>query len=206
MLYSIMTHGIGVMGTVINTFYKFLIKKLNIFNEFLGDEFIANPLLQEQRFFRKNKEKCGHKYPYERAEQLSKTIKRLGTNKQGVSYLDKFRQLITHIGNALGYVRMIRTAALQGNSNLVKYIPTLLEDTRFEMQADDLDIKEETYEAMKMLDSCVRNIFKQADDAGDYLRLIVRNFDGMFDGEETKHLRLFYMFIPPLSLNYIEHL
>ena len=206
MLYSIKTHGIGVMGTVINTFYKFLIKKLNIFNEFLFDEFIHNPLMQEQRFFRKNKEKCGHKYPYERAENLSKTIKRLGTNKQGVSYLDKCRQTITHIGNALGYVRMIRTAALKDNSNLVKYIPTLLEDTRFEMQADDLDIKEETFEAMKMLDLCVRNIFKQADDAGDYLRLIVRNFDGMFDGEETKHLRLFYMMIPPLSLNYIEHL
>ena len=31
MLYSIKTHGIGVMGTVINTFYKFLVKKLNIF-------------------------------------------------------------------------------------------------------------------------------------------------------------------------------
>ena len=101
---------------------------------------------------------------------------------------------------------MIRTAAFKDNSNLVKYIPPLLEETRFEMQADDLDIKEETYEAMKMLDMCVRNIFKQADDAGDYLRLIVRNFDGMFDGEETKHLRLFYMIIPPLSLNYIEHL
>jgi WASH complex subunit 7 len=206
MLYSIKTHGIGVMGTVINTFYKFLIKKLNIFNEFLFDEFIHNPLMQEQRFFRKNKEKCKHQYPYERAENLSKTIKRLGTNKQGVSYLDKFRQLITHIGNALGYVRMIRTAALKDNSNLVKYIPTLLEETRFEMFADELDIKEETYEAMKMLDMCVRNIFKQAEDAGDYLRLIVQNFDGMFDGEDTKHLKLFYMMIPPLTLNYIDHL
>ena len=27
MLYSIKTHGIGVMGTVINTFYKFLIRR-----------------------------------------------------------------------------------------------------------------------------------------------------------------------------------
>jgi hypothetical protein len=81
MLYSIKTHGIGVMGTVINTFYKFLIKQLNRFNEFLADEFISNPLLQEQRFFKKNKEKCSHRYPYERAEGVSKTLKRLGTNK-----------------------------------------------------------------------------------------------------------------------------
>lgn len=68
MLYSIKTHGIGVMGTVINTFYKFLVKKLNIFNEFLYDEFIHNPLMQEQRYYRKNKEKLGNLYPYERAE------------------------------------------------------------------------------------------------------------------------------------------
>ena len=45
MLYSIKTHGIGVMGTVIDTFYKYLVKKLKTFNEFLFDEFIHNPLL-----------------------------------------------------------------------------------------------------------------------------------------------------------------
>jgi WASH complex subunit 7 len=123
MLYSIKTHGIGVMGTVINTFYKFLVKKLNIFNEFLYDEFIHNPLMQEQRYYKKNKESLANLYPYERAENMARTIKRLGMTKGGISYLDKFRQLITHIGNALGYVRMIRSASLKDNSNLVKYIP-----------------------------------------------------------------------------------
>ena len=55
MVYSIKTHGIGVMGTVVNTFYKFLVKKLNIFNEFLYDDFISNPLMQEQRYYKKKK-------------------------------------------------------------------------------------------------------------------------------------------------------
>lgn len=82
--------------------------------------------MQELRFFKKNKEKVNNQYPYERAEALSKTIKRLGTTKGGVTYLDKFRQLITHIGNALGYVRMIRSASLKDNSNLVKYMPKIV--------------------------------------------------------------------------------
>lgn len=56
MLYSIKTHGIGVMGTVINTFYKFLVKKLNVFNEFLYDELVHNPLMLEQRYYKKHKE------------------------------------------------------------------------------------------------------------------------------------------------------
>ena len=46
-LYSIKTHGVGILGTAINTIYKFLIKKFSIFSEFLYDDFIHNPLMQE---------------------------------------------------------------------------------------------------------------------------------------------------------------
>jgi len=47
MLYSMKTHGSGILGTALNTFYRFLTKKFNIFSEFLYDEFIRNPLLLE---------------------------------------------------------------------------------------------------------------------------------------------------------------
>lgn len=160
MLYSIKTHGIGVMGTVINEFYKFLVKKLNIFNEFLHDELIHNPLMQEQRYYRKNKEKLEHKYPYEKAEQMARNIKILGTTKGGVSYLDKFRQLITHIGNALGYVRMIRSASLKDNANLIKYIPEFVEKIKFEHVAEELGIRAETMEAIRIFDMCIKSLFK----------------------------------------------
>lgn len=56
------------MGTVINTFYQFLVKKLNVFNEFLFDDFIRQPLMQEDRYWKKKKNKLGNMYPYERAE------------------------------------------------------------------------------------------------------------------------------------------
>lgn len=206
MLYSIKTHGIGVMGTVINTFYKFLVKKLNIFNEFLYDEFIHNPLMQEQRYYRKNKESLRNLYPYDRAERVARDIKRLGTTKGGVTYLDKFRQLITHIGNALGYVRMIRSASLKDNANLVKYLPTIVEQIKFEDVATDLGISGETIQAVKVFDMCIKNLFTQAEEAGDYLRMIVRNFDGILDQENVKHLKLFYLIVPPLTINYIDHI
>jgi len=35
--------------------------------------------------------------------------------------------------------------------------------------------------------------------------MIVRNFDGIADQEETKHLKLFYLMIPPLTLSFIDH-
>ena len=71
-------------------------------------------------------------YPEKRAQAMVMTIKKLGSSKKGISYLDKFRILITHIGNALGYVRMIRSASLKDNSKLIEYIPKLVEKIKFE--------------------------------------------------------------------------
>ena len=119
--------------------------------------------------------------------------------------MDKFRQLITHVGNALGYVRMIRNASLKDNSNLIKFIPKILEEIRFEDVAAELGIKGETMEATKMFDMSIRLLMMQVVDATDFLRILVKNFEGVFDNSESDHLKLFYIIIPPLTLNYIEH-
>jgi WASH complex subunit 7 len=160
-LQSIKTHGVGILGTAINTIYKFLIKRFSTFSEFLYDDFIHNPLMQEQRFFQNNKEKLNGQYPYERAEKVSKGIKKLGTlGKSNMTFLDKFRQLVTSIGNALGFVRMIRNASLKDNSNLIKFIPKIIEELRFEDVAQELGLKGETLESCKMFDMSVRLLFK----------------------------------------------
>lgn len=100
-------------------------------------------------------------YPYERAEKLSKDIKKLGTlGKKNLTYLDTFRQLISTMGNALGIVRMIRNASLKDNSNLIRFIPKIIEDLRFEDVAEELGLKGETFEACKMFDISVRLLFK----------------------------------------------
>lgn len=67
---------------------------------------------------------------------------------------------MTQIGNALGFVRMIRNASLKDNSNLIKYIPKIVDDMSFEDVAADLGIKGETLEACKMFDMSVRLLFK----------------------------------------------
>lgn len=161
MLYSIKTHGVGILGTAVNTIYKYLIKRFSHFSDFLYDDIIHSNLLREQRLFNKNKEKLNGQYPYERAEKLSKDIKKLGTlGKKNLTYLDTFRQLISTIGNALGIVRMIRNASLKDNSNLIRFIPKIIEDLKFEDVAEELGLKGETFEACKMFDISVRLLFK----------------------------------------------
>lgn len=122
-----------------------------------------------------------------------------------MTFLDKFRQLITQFGNALGFVRMIRNASLKDNSNLIMYIPKILDEIRFEDVSAELGIKLESMEAAKMFDMSIRLLKEQAGDATDFLRRIGKNFEGVFDDAECAHLKLFYIIIPPLTLNYIEY-
>ncbi len=42
-----------------------------------------------------------------------------------LSLLDKFRALITEIGNALGFVRMVRSAAMRHASQSVSFVPDI---------------------------------------------------------------------------------
>ena len=113
--------------------------------------------------------------------------------------------LITQIGNALGYVRMIRSASLKDNAKLVEYLPNFVEHYKFEAISSELGIRGETFESMKIFDMCIKNLFKQSEEAGDYLRLIVQHLGDITAQEKAKHLKLFYLIVPPLCINFIDH-
>src|SRR3546814_2518802 len=68
-----------------------------------------------------------------------------GLTPEGFSYLDQFRQLITEIGmfycfliikstkgNAMGYVRMVRSGGLHYTSNAIKFVPDIRDVLQFE--------------------------------------------------------------------------
>jgi len=74
-------------------------------------------------------------YPYGHASKFVKDIRSLGLSQTGKSFLDEFRKLITEIGNALGYVRMVRTAASVYSSEAVKFVPDLDKEPEFKRHA-----------------------------------------------------------------------
>ncbi|XP_022808632.1 WASH complex subunit 4-like [Stylophora pistillata] len=117
---SIRTHGSGIMNTTVNFTYQFLRKKFFIFSQFLYDEHIKARLIKDIRFFKETKEQLDQKYPFERAEKFNKGIRKLGLTPEGQTYLDQFRTLISQIGNAMGYVRMIRSGGLHCCSNAIR--------------------------------------------------------------------------------------
>ena len=203
---SIRTHGIGIMNTTVNFTFQFLRKKFYIFSQFLGDEYIKGKLIKEIRYYREQKYELDQKYPHERAEKVSRSIKKLGMSEDGVSYLDKFRTVITQIGNAMGYIRMIRSGGLHCTSNAIRFIPDLEDIFSFEELGEASQLPQETLDSCKQLDAVIGDLATNFAEGTDYFKLLVGVFVDEMRSQKNRHMHHFYVIIPALTLSFVEHL
>ncbi|DAZ94688.1 TPA: hypothetical protein N0F65_000003 [Lagenidium giganteum] len=224
---SIRTHGMGIMNTTVNFTYQFLTKKFDIFSQFLFDEYIKSYLQREKRWYKKHRDdkEVDNKYPYDRAFQFNKDIRKLGVSDSGKTFLDQFRMLITEIGNALGYVRMVRSAGMNYCSNAIKFVPDLnhshfkFEDYAGEGAPEEKDpetgevlepevigakLSKETVVAACNLDSVISTLAKNFSENNDYFKVLVKVFQDVATSDEQKHLVNFYHILPALTINFIE--
>ena len=58
--------------------------------------------------------------------------------------------------------------------------------------------------AANHLDDLIKTLKSNFTERTDYLRLLVKTFDGMFDNQDNKHLKLFHILMPALTINYVE--
>jgi len=205
---SIRTHGSGIMNTTVNFTYQFLRQKFVIFSQFLYDEHIKARLFKDIRFFKESKtdKTKDPRYPYARAEAFNKEIRKLGVTEQGLSYLDKFRVLITEIGNAMGYIRMVRSGGLFHTSSAIKFVPDLASIPSFRMLAAGDELPEQTVEAAKNLDSAIDYLVRNFAEGTEYFKMLVNVFAPEFRDERNVHLKNFYIIVPPLTLNFAQHI
>ncbi|XP_011503763.1 PREDICTED: WASH complex subunit 7 [Ceratosolen solmsi marchali] len=204
---SIRTHGTGIMSTTVNFVYQFLRIKLHTFSQFLFDEHIKSRLIRDARFIRSQKEKGAIPYSYERAEKFQKGIRRLGMTSDGLSYLDQFRQLITQIGNALGYIRLIRSGGLHASSNAISFLPDINSSTKFNSTCKKLNFLTTTQIAAKRLEDDIANLVRNFTEGIHYFKLLVDVFASAFrDSNNCYHLQQFYAIIPPLTFSFIDNI
>ncbi|KAJ0069384.1 hypothetical protein NL108_004201, partial [Boleophthalmus pectinirostris] len=207
---SIRTHGTGIMNTTVNFTYQFLRKKFYIFSQFMYDEHIKSRLIKDIRFFRETKDQSDQKYPFERAEKFNRGIRKLGITPDGQSYLDQFRQLISQIGefiisNAMGYVRMIRSGGLHCCSSAIRFVPDLEDIVNFEELVKEEGLSTETQRAAGVLDSVLGDLTSNSAEGTEYFKMLVAVFAPEFRSMKNMHLRNFYMIVPPLTVNFVEH-
>nr|XP_055047573.1 WASH complex subunit 4 [Misgurnus anguillicaudatus] len=202
---SIRTHGTGIMNTTVNFTYQFLRKKFYIFSQFMYDEHIKSRLIKDIRFFRETKDQTDQKYPFDRAEKFNRGIRKLGLTPDGQSYLDQFRQLISQIGNAMGYVRMIRSGGLHCCSSAIRFVPDLEDIVNFEELVKEEGLSEETQKSASQLDSVLSDLTSSSAEGTEYFKKLVGVFAPEFRSAKNMHLRNFYMIVPPLTVNFVEH-
>ena len=143
-------------------------------------------------------------YPYDRAEEFNKKIKRLGVFEDGGTYLDKFRTLVTQIGNMLGLIRMIKSAGLRYAATISNFIPNTQDIKKFTEISEDYSSF--TKDSSAVFDKIIESVTKNYTDDTDYFSLLVNTFKGVVGNSETKHLHNFYMIIPALTLNFADSL
>ena len=194
---SIRTHGTGIMNTMVNYCYQFLRNRLNAFAMFLADENIKSRLIKDIRYFRENHWGKDQRYPFDRADKFNKGIRKLGV-ENGLSFLDKFRMLITHIGNALGFVRMIRSGGMHCISEAVSFIPDPGDVPDFKQLAQDEGFDGVVLESATNLSNVLDSQTKSFSSCVDYFKLLVNVFAGEMRDPKRMHLKNFYAIVPPL--------
>jgi len=171
----------------------------------LYDDHIKSKLIKDVRYFREHKDKLSGMFPFERAEKFNRAIRKLGLSPDGSSYFDQFRQLITHIGNALGYVRMVRAGGLESCSQAIQFIPDL-DDVVPLAPLLNASASAETREAASAFDSLVESLIKNFTGGTEYFKLFVDVFATEFRNEKHVHLKNFYILVPALTVNFVEYL
>eukprot|EP01119_Soliformovum_irregulare_P013331 TRINITY_DN3530_c0_g1_i1.p1 TRINITY_DN3530_c0_g1~~TRINITY_DN3530_c0_g1_i1.p1 ORF type:complete len:1148 (+),score=441.88 TRINITY_DN3530_c0_g1_i1:162-3605(+) len=206
---SIRTHGIGIMNTTVNFIYQYLKQKFAVFSGFLFDDHIKSRLFRDIKYFKENRDQLHNKYPFDRALQFNKEIRKLGITEENnikLSYLDRFRILITEIGNAMGYIRMIRSGGFQYVSNAIKFVPDLRDINSFEEMATSAKLSAETCQASKNLDGSIDSLAKSFAEGTEYFRLLISVFAEEMRNPELQHLKNFHIIVPPLMINFVEHI
>ncbi|XP_073827838.1 strumpellin and WASH-interacting protein [Musca autumnalis] len=204
---SLRTHGTGVINTTVNFTYQFLRQKFYTFSQFLYDEQIKSRLMKELRSFAECKQQ--DKYPlysYERADAFNKDIRKLGLAKDGQTYMDLFRKVITHVGNAMGYIRLIRSGSIHANYSASLYLPKFDENLQFVEKCRDQQLTEVLQNAAENVETNIQNLANSFADSTDYFKLLVDAFQPFFRNPHNLHLRNFFLIVPPLIMNYVEYM
>lgn len=203
---SIRTHGTGIMNTTVNFTYQFLKKKFFTFSQFMFDEHIKSRLIKDLRNFKENAVVYGNMYPYKSAEKFNKGIRTLGLNEDGLSYLDLFRDLISQIGNAMGYVRMVRSGGRHCCSDATIFLPSLDIDETFKQFCENNAWPPKIIGSAENLDENINGLISSFIQGTEYFKLLVDVFAPIFRNPKNVHLKNFFIIVPPLTLNFVEHM
>lgn len=106
----------------------------------------------------------------------------------------------------MGYVRMMRSGGIHCCSNASVFLPIVSNELQLHAMCEENKLPEETLNAARNLESDITHLRRNYAEGTEYFRLLVDAFSPFFRSDKNAHLRLFYLIVPPLTLNYIEYI
>jgi WASH complex subunit 7 len=197
---SVRTHGAGIMNTAVNFVYRFLARRFFALSQFLYDDHIKSHLAKEQKQWTSVKNES---FSFARADKLLRSLRKLGP------YLDKFRELVTEIGNAIAYVRMVRSAGLHAISQPMEFLRSKNRNSAATIESSQMSslLHNHTSAALGMLDRCIDELAtKFSGGSTDYFGLLTSVFHTELAKDEHVHCKLFAMICPALMLAHSEYM
>merc|ERR1712048_272083 len=116
---------------------------------------------------------------------------------------------ITQIGNALGYVRMVRSGGLYYTSQAIQYVPDIDDignHTTFKQQVESAQLSSFTISSANNLDAVLDGLSSSFKGGIDYFNMLVAAFQKVLSTADHGHLRNFAVIMPPLTLNFVDHM
>ncbi|KJH48244.1 hypothetical protein DICVIV_05656 [Dictyocaulus viviparus] len=137
-------------------------------------------------------------FPPRRAEHLNRSLSQLTAQQNEITYMDKFRILVTQMGNALGFVRSMSSSAASVVSQMRDY-DTITDDIGLPEDNDDTPIKT----TMELL----RDLREHASKTRGFIKMLIEVFRSAFlNDSKFSHLFNFYVAVPALMVNFVEHM
>ena len=190
------------MNTAVNFVFQFLAKQIFSFSQFLYDDHIKSRLIKELRFFRKERASLSNQYPFTRAEAACRDLRRLGVQDGRESSLELFRQLVSHIGNTMAYVRMVRASGQRCCVEAIESVPD--RDNAMEKCSTDVHLSEESRGAASLLYRAVEQTNDSLAADEEYFSRIERVISAELCSPKNSHLEVFYIIVPVLSISFVE--
>eukprot|EP00481_Brizalina_sp_1-RS-2013_P000555 TRINITY_DN1433_c0_g1_i1.p1 TRINITY_DN1433_c0_g1~~TRINITY_DN1433_c0_g1_i1.p1 ORF type:complete len:147 (+),score=27.17 TRINITY_DN1433_c0_g1_i1:159-599(+) len=135
-------------------------------------------------------------------------MRKLGSDNKGKSFIDHFRSLVTQIGNALGYARMVRSGGLYYTAQAIQYVPDI-EDIikgQFKSQVELAKLSSQTVQSGHNLDIVLNRLSSSFAEGVDYFNMLVSAFQKVLATADHNHLRNFAIIMPPLTLNFVDYM
>lgn len=105
----------------------------------------------------------------------------------------------------MGYVRLIRSGGRRCLAEGTCFIPDLKHVDDLTKLVDKSELQGLTKNAATCLQEEVKCLVENFEEATEYFKLLVNVFAPVFRNPQNMHLRNFYIIVPSLTINFVEH-